>query len=433
MAEVFISYARSDRNVAEHLASLLTERGWTVWWDRELCGGANFRESIQHALDDAACIIVLWSRSALASPFVVDEAEVARKRGVILPVSIDLSSPPLGFRQIHTVNWNPDRNEGGEEEILRALAQILPSGHKDAIVEEAASIDAAASIAHSLLRREPNWWPRRWVRRALAVAALATALFVGARELEKQSQDEEAEQAAIPSGLRSLLDHRALPNKEARSVKTVQDCSACPRMVSVELGSFYMGADLTQEHRAPAEKPRHLVTIDRTIYVSLTKISVEHWEACAEAGGCRPLSPSLSRERSQPVYVRFAEAIDYATWISSETGHSYRLLTEAEWEVIARQVIDRSGGPSMARDARAELLSAAKWFSPELEWVQDCWHEGYDHPGRPDDGTAWNEVDCNRRVVRGGDGSQQVPSRRSYRNPLGKHSGVGFRVVRGGI
>jgi formylglycine-generating enzyme required for sulfatase activity len=34
------------------------------------------------------------------------------------------------------------------------------------------------------------------------------------------------------------------------------------------------------------------------------------------------------------------------------------------------------------------------------EWTQDCAHESY--AGAPADGSAWEDGDCNRRVLRGG-------------------------------
>lgn len=42
MIDLFISYARADRDLAERLANELTSRGLLVWWDRQLLGGDDF-------------------------------------------------------------------------------------------------------------------------------------------------------------------------------------------------------------------------------------------------------------------------------------------------------------------------------------------------------------------------------------------------------
>ncbi len=42
LADVFLSYARSDRSVAAEVAHSLERAGFTVWWDREIRAGSDF-------------------------------------------------------------------------------------------------------------------------------------------------------------------------------------------------------------------------------------------------------------------------------------------------------------------------------------------------------------------------------------------------------
>jgi len=56
MADVFLSYAREDRDCAEKLARALVERGWTVWWDLRIQVGRSFSETIERELDAAKCV-----------------------------------------------------------------------------------------------------------------------------------------------------------------------------------------------------------------------------------------------------------------------------------------------------------------------------------------------------------------------------------------
>ena len=48
-------------------------------------------------------------------------------------------------------------------------------------------------------------------------------------------------------------------------------------------------------------------------------------------------SPDITQDDSHPVVcVSFAQATAYANWISTQTGHTYRLPTPSEWEQAAR-------------------------------------------------------------------------------------------------
>ena len=88
MADVFVSYARDDEPKARQLAKALTDHGWDVWWDRHIPPGHDFSEVIQHQLEHAACVVVLWSRASVASEYVRDEATVAKERAVLVPALI---------------------------------------------------------------------------------------------------------------------------------------------------------------------------------------------------------------------------------------------------------------------------------------------------------------------------------------------------------
>jgi len=50
MADIFISYARADRDKVERLAAALTSEGYSVWWDRHIAGGSEFSEEIEKEL-----------------------------------------------------------------------------------------------------------------------------------------------------------------------------------------------------------------------------------------------------------------------------------------------------------------------------------------------------------------------------------------------
>ena len=63
MSDIFISYARPDRDRARQMAEALEQRGWSVWWDHEIPPGRNFDDVIEEALGAASCVVVLWSNA----------------------------------------------------------------------------------------------------------------------------------------------------------------------------------------------------------------------------------------------------------------------------------------------------------------------------------------------------------------------------------
>lgn len=124
MANVFISYAREDRPKVEVLAQRLEAAGLTVWWDRNISGGAEFSQTIEAELEAAAHVIVAWSENSLNSHWVRDEAELARELGKLMPLSIDGVMPPLGFRQLHSLDfdgWNGDTEDPNFVDLLAAI------------------------------------------------------------------------------------------------------------------------------------------------------------------------------------------------------------------------------------------------------------------------------------------------------------------------
>jgi len=93
MIDIFISYAREDRKLAKELAEALKAQGWKVWWDRVIPSGKTFDEVIEQAIDDAKCIVVLWSKISVKSSWVRTEAAEGAERGILVPIQIEEARP----------------------------------------------------------------------------------------------------------------------------------------------------------------------------------------------------------------------------------------------------------------------------------------------------------------------------------------------------
>ena len=152
------------------------------------------------------------------------------------------------------------------------------------------------------------------------------------------------------------------------------------------------------------------------------------------------------------------DAVDYAKWLSQQTGKRYRLPSDAEWEYAARAGTETIywWGNEMKQALANCIGCGSPWdgkqtapvgsFKPNpfglydtagnvSEWVQDCRHESYE--GAPVDGSAWEEKDggdCGVRGIRGGmwlwAQNYVGSSSRMWNRPSFSGRALGFRLVR---
>lgn len=159
--DVFISYARADRETARQLSELLTAQGRNVWWDWNLIGGRDYRSEIEQALNKAERVIVLWSQTSISSGFVLDEAGHARDRGKLVPVVIDDSSPPFGFGNLHTLtSHNLSRDIHSIEAALDDKALATPAGVSGTKRRTRRSVLVAGISATVAAAGAAAWWRR---------------------------------------------------------------------------------------------------------------------------------------------------------------------------------------------------------------------------------------------------------------------------------
>ena len=125
MALVFMSYAREDRDRAAQLAEALEGMAHEVWWDHQIHGGSLFAEEIDRALGESHAVVVLWSRASLASNWVLDEAAEGRDAGKLVPVLLDESRPPLGYRQFQAIDVSSWRGGSIPKSLSDAIARLV--------------------------------------------------------------------------------------------------------------------------------------------------------------------------------------------------------------------------------------------------------------------------------------------------------------------
>ena len=148
MSHVLISYRRDDEPRVARLVRALEKQGLPIWWDQHLPGGEEWRKNIETAIDEAVCVIVVWTHSSVGPEggFVRDEASRAKARGVLVPVSMDAVSPPLGFGELQAINltrWRGDVRDPYFLDLVEACRAKL----------EGRSAKPAKGPASRLLRR----------------------------------------------------------------------------------------------------------------------------------------------------------------------------------------------------------------------------------------------------------------------------------------
>jgi TIR domain len=171
MPDVFMSYAREDIERARKLASALEAGGWSAWWDRNIIAGQTFDQVIEHELETAKCVVVLWSKDSIFSEWVKNEAAAAAERGVLVPALIDNVKLPLEFRRKQTANlvgWDGNPSHEG----FQALC--------DAVATKATNRNAAPRQSATVPPR--GFWQRRWLwgaSVAIAVGIIAALIQSG--------------------------------------------------------------------------------------------------------------------------------------------------------------------------------------------------------------------------------------------------------------
>jgi len=124
----------------------------------------------------------------------------------------------------------------------------------------------------------------------------------------------------------------------AAPIKSLTDAVE-PLMVRIPAGWFLMGSAIGQDN----ERPVHRIWVD-AFALAACQVTNADYGLFLSATGFRP--PPFWNDRNfncpdQPVAgVSWFEAAQYCAWLTSQSGLSYRLPSEAEWERAARGGID---------------------------------------------------------------------------------------------
>lgn len=331
-------------------------------------------------------------------------------------------------------------------------------------------------------------------------AASEPARLAAQQALERLKEDPSRE---VSNAAVAVLERRRALAGAARAKRLAavlpgtvfQEGEHCPEMVRVPPGTFQMGSPDKEAGRWDHEGPLHEVTIAYPLAVSRYPVTRGQWRHYLESLG-RPgsgnasainlasleweqkpeydwLNPGFEQDDAHPVVcITWEEAQAYSQWLSHKTGQPYRLLTEAEYELVNRagscsayfwgdSALDAYRYAKAADAALKARVPGWKWpvashdsgypftapvgsFLPNAfglydtsgnvwSWTADGWHDSYQ--GAPSDGSAWVSGSRSTRVVRGASWLNDASVLRcAYRGPYmmdrSGDSSVGLRVAR---
>jgi len=235
LADIFISYARADRDRIEKLAAALEAEGCSVWWDRHIAGGEEFSEAIESELAAAKAVVVVWSAESVKSRWVKDEAVTAADAGKLIPICLDQAPAPMGFKQFHVLDlsaWKGSAQATEFHDLLRAVKARLTG---EAQAAPAAPVTIKASWTDKLLKPVPL------AAMGVAVVALIASVLLLNRDpassfetaASQPPQDEADEGAATPN----------LHPEEAQRAVTKDGDNALPPEKSIAVLPF---ADMSE-------------------------------------------------------------------------------------------------------------------------------------------------------------------------------------------
>ena len=286
-------------------------------------------------------------------------------------------------------------------------------------------------------------------------------------ERERVRQQREAEEEAERERQRQQREADAEAERQRRERQPgarLRDCETCPQLVVVPAGSFTMGSPDSEWGRFANEGPQRQVTITEPFAVGVYEVTFKEWDACVNGGGCNGYEPNgegWGRGDRPVINVSWDDARAYADWLSQRTGQRYRLLSESEWEYVARAgtlepfhtgitiSADQANydssytyGSGKKGRYRGRTVQVGT-FSPNAfglhevhgnvwEWTQDCWNG--DYTDAPTNGVARETGECGQRVLRGGSWGD-VPwllrsADRGKEEPGIRGPKIGFRIAR---
>jgi formylglycine-generating enzyme required for sulfatase activity len=201
-------------------------------------------------------------------------------------------------------------------------------------------------------------------------------------------------------------------------------------MLRVSEGPFICGDD----RGAKDQRPQHQ-TLTTEFEISRSEVTNQFYKLFVD-GANHPAPQGLDygwsgneyplgQDDYPVVFVSWEDAVAFCKWLSEQTGHRYRLPTEAEWEKAAKL------GGNQYKSAGKVWEWCSDWYDPDYYKIRERIN-----PQGPARGKRYKMLgrEGEVKVIRGGGfGFGSLTRRAAVRNyffPTMTRSDIGFRIVR---
>ncbi len=117
-----------------------------------------------------------------------------------------------------------------------------------------------------------------------------------------------------------------LPDAKAKKIAVLLNDLVKIEMILVEAGTFMMGSPESEPGRF-ADETQHKVSISKPYYLAATEVTAEQYGELME---------SDKKQGAKPAKATWFDAVKYTEALSLNSGYTFRLPTEAEWEYACR-------------------------------------------------------------------------------------------------
>jgi TIR domain len=130
--KIFLSYSRRDEAIAEALIKAAAARNLSIWYDRLIPAGRDWRDSIVGEIQKCDALVILFSKESNKSRQLIKELAIADRFGkLVIPVLIEETEPRGAYLyEMASRNWinlHPNPLARLDGLMDRLVAQLSPS------------------------------------------------------------------------------------------------------------------------------------------------------------------------------------------------------------------------------------------------------------------------------------------------------------------
>ncbi len=296
--DVFISYSSKDKVVADAVVAALEKNDIRCWYaPRDIQPGADWGESITHAIDDSGLMLLIFSKNSNQSKRVLDEIYFAiSEEKTILPFRIEKLDPSGAMRlHLSSRHWLDAYDPSWEAYINKLVSTAAMNLGKE-IVPSDKEIHTPAPSRKPVSKRLP-WKP---IGIILAIM-IVIASVIGFMQLGGGDDVDETSTLAVAENLstatqESTATEEAVSTREPSPVPVIANTEIPTEIpptdtpIEVVLNGYFIVNEISLD----PQKWENSLTIIENLLVNLTNHDIANSEIVPEAAESWTVSPDAT-------------------------------------------------------------------------------------------------------------------------------------------